>query len=146
MRSYVAKPAEVIPNRKWWVVDATGQSLGRVASQVATILRGKHKATFTPHVDTGDFVVVINAKDAKVTGQKMSDKKYYHHSGYPGGLREETYGHLLERRPTEPMRLAVRGMLPKNALGRAMIKKLKIYAGAEHPHSAQNPATFKLSA
>ncbi len=139
MRTYVAKPAEAQAGRKWWVLDAKGQSLGRLASTAATLLRGKHKPTFTPHVDTGDFVVIVNAGQVKVTGAKADDKMYYNHSGYPGGLREESFRHLSARRPETPIRLAVKGMLPKNVLGRQMIKKLKIYATAEHPHAAQKP-------
>ncbi len=139
MKTYVAKPAEALETRKWWVVDAEGQSLGRVASRVASVLRGKHKPTFTPHVDTGDFVVVINAARVKLTGNKATDKKYYRYSGYPGGLREENFEHLVARKPTAPVELAVRGMLPKTVLGRRMIRKLKVYATAEHPHVAQGP-------
>ncbi len=139
MGTYVAKPLEAQATRKWWVLDAKGQSLGRLASTAATLLRGKHKATFTPHVDTGDFVVIVNASEVAVSGAKPDDKKYYRHSGYPGGLREESFRHLSARRPEEPVRLAVKGMLPKNKLGREMIKKLKIYSTAEHPHAAQKP-------
>ncbi len=139
MGTYVAKPLEAQATRKWWVLDAKGQSLGRLASTAATLLRGKHKAIFTPHVDTGDFVVIVNAAEVAVTGAKADDKMYYRHSGYPGGLREENFRHLSDRRPAEPIRLAVKGMLPKNKLGREIIKKLKIYSTAEHPHAAQKP-------
>jgi large subunit ribosomal protein L13 len=139
MRTYVAKPAEALVGRRWWVLDAKGQPLGRLASTAATLLRGKHKPTFTPHVDTGDFVVIVNAGQVAVTGNKSNDKLYYHHSGYPGGLREESFGHLSKRRPEAPIRAAVKGMLPKNTLGRQIIKKLKIYPTAEHPHAAQQP-------
>ncbi len=139
MRTYVAKPAEAQANRRWWVLDAKGKPLGRLASTAATLLRGKHKPTFTPHVDGGDFVVIVNASDVKVTGSKADDKMYYHHSGYPGGLREENFRHLSARRPEAPVHAAVKGMLPKNKLGRAMLKKLKVYATAEHPHAAQQP-------
>ena len=139
MRTFVAKPHEAITQRKWWVVDAQNQPLGRVASRVATLLRGKHKVTFTPHVDTGDFVIVVNVKDIKVTGNKADDKLYRRHSGYPGGIYERTYNQLLELKPDQPLTLAVRGMLPKNVLGRQMIKKLKVYPSSAHPHAAQQP-------
>lgn len=121
------------------MLDAKGQPLGRMASRIAHVLRGKHKPTFTPHVDTGDFVIVINAKQAKLTGSKGEDKKYYTHSGYPGGIKERSYRELLDRHPDGPLRAAVRGMLPKNTLGRKMLSKLKIYPTAEHPHAAQQP-------
>ena len=139
MRTFVAKPQEAIATRKWWVVDAQNQPLGRVASRVATLLRGKHKVTFTPNVDTGDFVIVLNATTIKVTGKKADQKLYRRHSGYPGGIYERTYSQLLELKPDAPLTLAVRGMLPKNVLGRQMIKKLKVYASAQHPHAAQQP-------
>jgi large subunit ribosomal protein L13 len=139
MRTYTAKPAEAQSGRKWWVLDAKGQPLGRLASSAAVLLRGKHKASFTPHVDLGDFVVIVNAGQVAVTGRKAKDKTYYHHSGYPGGLREESFEQLSARRPEAPVRAAIKGMLPKNRLGRQMIKKLKIYASAEHPHAAQKP-------
>jgi len=142
MRTFVAKPEVARTERKWWVVDAKDQPLGRVASQVAVLLRGKHKPTFTPHVDTGDFVIVINAAQAKMTGRKAEDKVYYHHTGYPGGIKGEPYNKLVARKPAEPLTLAVRGMLPKNVLGRQMIKKLKVYATAQHPHAAQLPQAF----
>lgn len=139
MRTYSAKPAEAYASRKWWVLDAKGQPLGRLASTAAALLRGKHKTTFTPHVDTGDFVIVINAAEVMVTGSKEDNKIYYHHSGYPGGLREETFGHLRSRRPNVPVEKAVKGMLPKNSLGRSLLTKLKVYPTAQHPHAAQQP-------
>lgn len=144
MRTYNAKPAEAQAARQWWVVDAEGQPLGRVASKVATILRGKHKPTFTPHVDTGDFVVVINAEKVKATGQKLDQKKYYSHSGYVGHLKSQTLREAIARRPEMPIKHAVKGMLPKNVLGRQLIKKLKVYAGSEHPHTAQKPQVLPL--
>ena len=137
MKTYSAKPGEI--QRDWYVVDAEGQTLGRLATQIAERLRGKGKPQFTPHVDTGDFVVVVNAEKVRVTGQKLDQKIYYHHSGYPGGLRERTLRQQLERRPEEVLRRAVKGMLPKNRLASAQLRKLKIYAGPEHPHAAQNP-------
>lgn len=144
MRTYVAKPAEAQATRKWWVVDAQDLPLGRVASRIASVLRGKHKPTYTPHVDTGDFVIVVNADKVKLTGRKASDKKYYRHSGYPGGIREENYAHLLQRKPDVPIQKAVKGMLPKNVLGRQMLTKLKVYATAEHPHAAQKPERLEI--
>jgi large subunit ribosomal protein L13 len=142
MKTFNAKPSEI--ERDWYVVDAEGQTLGRLAVRIADALRGKNKPTFTPHVDTGDFVVVVNAGKVAVTGKKLDDKFYYRHSGYPGGLRTRTLREQLERRPTEVLRKAVKGMLPRNRLGRAQIRKLKIYAGAEHPHGAQKPKQLKL--
>jgi large subunit ribosomal protein L13 len=142
--TYVAKPLEVAANRKWWVVDAKGMPLGRLASRVAQVLRGKHKPIYTPHVDTGDFVVVVNAAQVKVTGNKANDKKYYTHSGYPGAIRSESFRHLVVRRPERPIELAVKGMLPKNVLGRQMLAKLKVYGEGEHPHQAQQPETLKV--
>ncbi|MBA3534512.1 MAG: 50S ribosomal protein L13 [Ardenticatenales bacterium] len=142
MKTYSAKPAEI--ERDWWVVDAKGQTLGRLASRIAMILRGKHKAIFTPHIDTGDYVIVLNAEQIHVTGDKMDAKIYYRHSGYPGGLRERTLREQLQKFPERPIEIAVKGMLPKNSLGRAMLKKLKVYAGTEHPHSAQQPKTLEL--
>ena len=139
MRTQSAKPIDVQANRKWWLVDATGVPLGRLASRVATVLRGKHKASFTPHVDTGDFVIVINADKVKVTGQKADSLKYFRHSGYPGSMKEETFRHAIQRKPALPIQHAVKGMLPKNVLGRQMFGKLKVYAGTQHPHSAQKP-------
>jgi large subunit ribosomal protein L13 len=139
MRTFVAKPKDAASQRQWWVVDAQGQSLGRVASRVASILRGKHKPSFTPHVDTGDFVIVVNATQIKVTGDKADKKLYYRHSSYPGGITQRTYSELLAKKPEAPLTLAVRGMLPKNVLGRQLIKKLKVYPTAQHPHAAQQP-------
>jgi large subunit ribosomal protein L13 len=144
MSTYVAKPAEAIATRKWYVVDATDQPLGRLASRIASVLRGKHKPTYTPHVDTGDFVIVINAEKAKLTGAKVDDKMYYRHSGYPGAIKGESYRHLLVRHPDAPITLAVKGMLPKNVLGRQMLEKLKVYGTAEHPHRAQKPETLAV--
>lgn len=142
MRTFVAKPEVASGERKWWVIDAQNQPLGRVASRVATLLRGKHKPTFTPHVDTGDFVIVVNAQQIKVTGGKEDKKLYYRHSGYPGGITSRTYAELLAKKPDAPLTLAVRGMLPKNVLGRQLIKKLKVYPTAQHPHAAQQPQAF----
>jgi large subunit ribosomal protein L13 len=137
MKTYSAKPGEIA--RDWYVVDAEGLTLGRLATQIADTLRGKRKPAYTPHIDTGDFVVVVNAEKIQVTGNKLDQKRYYRHSGYPGGLRSRTLREQLERRPTEVLRVAVKGMLPKNRLARQQITKLKIYAGPEHPHEAQNP-------
>jgi len=137
MKTYTAKPGEI--SRDWYVVDADGQTLGRLATQIADTLRGKRKPQYTPHVDTGDFVIVVNAEKIRVTGNKLDQKRYYRHSGYPGGLRSRTLREQLDRRPTEVLRVAVKGMLPKNRLARQQITKLKIYAGPEHPHEAQNP-------
>jgi large subunit ribosomal protein L13 len=144
MSTFVAKPAEASATRKWFVVDATNQSLGRLASRVASVLRGKHKPTYTPHVDTGDFVIVINADKVKLTGAKVTDKMYYRHSGYPGAIRGEAYRDLVSRHPDAPITLAVKGMLPKNILGRQMLEKLKVYGTAEHPHRAQKPETLAV--
>ncbi|GAA1291275.1 MULTISPECIES: 50S ribosomal protein L13 [Planotetraspora] len=143
MRTFSPKPNDV--ERQWYVIDATDVVLGRLASHVATLLRGKHKPIFAPHVDTGDFVIVINADKIALTGNKLEQKKAYRHSGYPGGLRAVTYGELMEKRPDRAVEKAVRGMLPKNALGRKMAKKLKVYAGTEHPHQAQKPVTFEIT-
>jgi large subunit ribosomal protein L13 len=137
MKTYSAKPGEV--TREWYLVDAEGKTLGRLATQIADTLRGKRKPQYTPHVDTGDFVIVVNAEKIQVSGNKLDQKRYYRHSGYPGGLRSRTLREQLERRPTEVLRVAVKGMLPKNRLARQQITKLKIYAGPEHPHEAQNP-------
>jgi large subunit ribosomal protein L13 len=137
MKTYSAKPGEI--TREWYLVDAEGKTLGRLATQIADTLRGKRKPQFTPHVDTGDFVIVVNAEKIQVTGHKLDQKRYYRHSGYPGGLRSRTLREQLERRPTEVLRVAVKGMLPKNRLARQQITKLKIYAGPVHPHEAQNP-------
>ena len=142
MKSFIAKPAEV--ERKWYVVDADGKTLGRLASEVASVLRGKNKPTFTPHVDCGDYVIVINAEKVAVTGKKRNEKIYKKHTGYPGGLREITFDKLQQKKPEEIIRHAVKGMLPDGALGRQMFKKLKVYAGAEHPHTAQKPETLEI--
>jgi large subunit ribosomal protein L13 len=142
MKTWNAKPGEV--ERRWYLVDADGKTLGRLATRVADTLRGKDKAQYTPHVDTGDFVVVVNAEKVAVTGNKLDDKRYYRHSGYPGGIRSRTLREELERRPTEVIRKAVRGMLPRNRLGRAQLTKLKVYAGPDHPHEAQAPKPLKL--
>jgi len=142
--TYYAKKDEV--PREWVLIDATDQVLGRVASEVAQILKGKRKPQYTPHVDTGDFVVIINADKIKVTGAKATDKIYYHHSGYPSGLKEESFATAMKKHPERVIEHAVKGMLPKNTLGRAMGKKLKVYAGPDHPHKAQNPREIKLEA
>ena len=143
MKSYMAK-AETM-ERKWYVVDAEGMVLGRLASQVAAILRGKHKPIFTPHVDCGDYVIVINAEKVKLTGNKMTDKVYTRHTGYPGGQRFATPADYLAKKPTFLIEKAVKGMLPKTRLGDKLLSNLKVYAGAEHPHAAQNPKTIKLN-
>ena len=137
MKTYTAKPGEI--ERSWYVVDAESKTLGRLATQIADVLRGKGKPAYTAHVDTGDFVIVVNAEKIHVTGQKLDQKIYYRHSGYPGGLRTRTLREQLDRRPEEVIRKAVRGMLPKNRLAAAHLKKLKVYAGPDHPHAAQNP-------
>ncbi len=142
MKTYSAKPGEIA--RDWYLVDADGQTLGRLATRIADMLRGKGKAAYTPHVDTGDFIVVVNAEKIHVTGNKLDQKRYYRHSGYPGGLRSRTLREQLDRRPTEVLRTAVKGMLPKNRLARQQINKLKIYTGPEHPHEAQAPKPLKL--
>ncbi len=142
MKTISAKEQDL--QRDWYVVDAQGQTLGRLASNIVTILRGKHKPIFTPHVDCGDYVVVINADKIHVTGQKMTQKNYYRHSGYPGGLRQITLRDQLQKFPTRVLETAVRGMLPKNRLGRRMFKKLKVYAGPDHPHTAQQPKSLEL--
>ena len=142
MKTYSAKPHEV--DQKWLLVDAEGQTLGRVATAIATRLRGKHKPEYTPHIDTGDFVVVINADKVRVTGNKAKDKIYHSHSGFPGGLKSISFEMLLEKAPERVIKQAVKGMLPRNSLGRAMFKKLKVYAGAEHPHTAQQPESVHL--
>ena len=143
MRTYSPKAGEV--TRAWHVIDATDVVLGRLASQTAILLRGKHKTIFAPHMDTGDFVIIINADKVALTGSKLEQKKAYRHSGYPGGLKAETYEQLLEKHPTRAVEKAVRGMLPKNSLGRQMISKLKVYAGDTHPHAAQQPSPFEIS-
>jgi large subunit ribosomal protein L13 len=142
MKTWNAKPGEV--ERRWYVVDADGKTLGRLATQIADTLRGKRKPQYTPHVDTGDFVVVVNAEKIAVTGKKLDEKLYRRHSGYPGGLRSRPLRAELKRRPTEVLRTAVKGMLPRNRLGRAQLTKLKIYAGPEHPHVAQDPKPLPL--
>lgn len=140
--TFMANPQNV--ERKWYVVDAEGKTLGRVASQIAAILRGKHKPTFTPHTDCGDFVIVVNAEKIHLTGKKLTDKFYRRHSGFPGGLKEIAYKHLLETRPTRALEVAIKGMLPHNRLGRQMYRKLKVYAGPEHPHAAQQPTALGI--
>jgi large subunit ribosomal protein L13 len=141
MKTYSAKPREI--EQSWYLVDAEGETLGRLATEIADVLRGKRKPAYTPHVDTGDFVVVVNAEKIHVTGNKLEQKIYYRHSGYPGGLRQRTLAEQLQRRPEEVIRKAVKGMLPKNRLAAAQLRKLKVYAGPEHPHEAQNPAPLK---
>ncbi len=143
MRTYTPKPGDV--TRVWHVIDATDVVLGRLASQVAILLRGKHKPTFAPHVDTGDFVVIINADKVALTGNKMALKQAYRHSGYPGGLRAIPYTELMAKSPERAVEKAVRGMLPKNSLSRQQLRKLKVYAGAEHPHAAQKPVPFEIT-
>ncbi len=142
MKSFIAKPLEV--ERKWYVIDAEGETLGRMASKVASVLRGKNKPTYTPHVDCGDYVIVINADKVAVTGKKRKEKVYKHHTGYPGGLRQLTFEEMMVKHPTEVVRHAVKGMLPKGKLGRQMYKKLKVYAGPEHNHSAQKPEVMEV--
>ena len=142
MKTFSAKPHEV--TRDWFVVDASGKVLGRLATEIARRLRGKHKAIYTPHVDTGDYIVVVNVDKIRVTGNKATDKKYYRHSGYPGGIYETTFEKLLQRHPERVLEKAVKGMLPKGPLGYAMLKKLKCYAGAEHPHAAQQPKVLEI--
>ena len=140
MNTYMANPAKI--EKKWYVVDATGYTLGRLASEVAKILRGKNKPEFTPHVDTGDFVIIVNAANVKVTGKKLDQKVYYHHSDYVGGMKETTLREMLAKKPEKVVELAVKGMLPKGPLGRQMMTKLHVYAGAEHNHQAQKPETL----
>lgn len=142
MKTYYAKPGEV--ERAWWVVDAEDVVLGRLATEVAAILRGKKKPQYTPHVDTGDFVIVINADKVRVTGKKVTDKEYCHHTGHPGGLRSETFQEAMQKHPERVIEHAVKGMLPKNTLGRQMAKKLKVYTGPDHPHAAQKPQKYEL--
>jgi len=142
MKTYMARPKEV--TRKWYIVDAEDKPLGRLASEVAKILRGKHKPTYTPHTDTGDHVIVINAEKVKLTGKKLDKKFYRHHSLYPGGLSEISYRHFLAEKPEKAIEIAVKGMLPKNSLGRAMFRKLKVYRGPEHKHEAQKPEKLEL--
>src|SRR5262245_39381565 len=142
MTTYTAKPGEL--QREWYLVDAEGKPLGRLATEIADTLRGKGKPSYTPHVDTGDFVIVVNAEKVRVTGKKLDEKMVYSHSGYPGGLKSRTLREQLERRPTEVIRKAVKGMLPRNRISRAQLRKLKIYAGPEHPHTAQAPKELKI--
>jgi len=142
IKTYTPKPEDI--QREWFVIDAKDQTLGRLATQIAQILRGKHKPIFSPHMDVGDFVIVINCEKIRVTGNKLDDKRYYRHSGYPGGIRSVTLRQQLDKFPDRVIRTAVRGMLPKNKLGRQMIKKLKVYAGENHPHQAQKPKVFEL--
>lgn len=141
-KTFVTKPSDI--QRQWWVVDAEGQTLGRLASKIAPILRGKHKPTYTPHLDNGDFVIIINCDKIVVTGNRLDDKNYYRHSGYMGGLKTMTLREMMNKHPNRVIEQAVRGMLPKGPLGRAMLKKLKVYAGSEHPHSAQSPQVLEL--
>jgi len=143
VRTYTPKAGDA--QRQWLVIDATDVVLGRLASQVAVLLRGKHKATFAPHVDMGDFVVVINADKVDLTGAKLEQQRAYRHSGYPGGLKSRTYAEMLDKHPAKAVEKAVRGMLPKNSIGRAQLSKLKVYAGAEHPHQAQKPQPFEIT-
>lgn len=142
MKTFMASPATI--DRKWYVVDAEGKTLGRLASEVAKVLRGKNKPIFTPHIDTGDYVIVVNAEKIKVTGKKLDQKIYYNHSDYVGGMRETTLRELMAKKPEKVIELAVKGMLPKGPLGRAMIKKLHVYAGPEHNHAAQKPEVLEL--
>ena len=142
MNTYMANPAKI--ERKWYVVDAEGQTLGRLASEIAKVLRGKNKHVFTPHVDTGDYVIVINAEKISVTGKKLDQKIYYNHSDYVGGMKETTLREMMAKKPEKVIELAVKGMLPKGPLGRSMITKLHVYAGAEHPHAAQKPEELKF--
>ncbi len=141
MRTYQAKKEEL--SRQWYLINAEGKVLGRLSTELVNILRGKNKPSYTPHVDTGDFVVVVNAEKVTLTGKKMKDKVYYHHTGYPGGIKEASAEKLLAKKPTEMIRMAVKGMLPKTSLGRQMLRKLKIYAGPSHPHEAQKPIPFE---
>src|ERR1044072_4484162 len=144
MKTFVATPEN--RQRDWYIVDAEGKTLGRLATQIADMLRGKRKPEFTPHCDTGDFVVVINAEKIRVTGKKMEQKLYWRHSGYPGGIRSRTLAEMLERQPEEVIRKAVKGMIPRTKLGRAQLRKLKVYAGTDHPHAAQQPKTIEIEA
>lgn len=142
MKTYVAKPSTI--KRDWFVIDADGLTLGRLATEIALRLRGKHKPEYTPFMDTGDYIIVINASKVKVTGNKTHDKMYYRHSGYPGGLKSESFEKLIARKPESVIEIAVRGMLPKGPLGRAMFRKLKVYAGEQHDHAAQQPQVLKI--
>jgi large subunit ribosomal protein L13 len=143
MKTYVAKPTD--RERNWLIVDASDKTLGRLATQIADALRGKRKPTYTPHIDTGDFVIVINAEKIHVTGNKLAQKRYYRHSGYPGGLKSRSLADMLDRRPEEVIRIALKGMLPRNRLARRQITKLKVYAGPDHPHAAQQPQPMEIS-
>jgi large subunit ribosomal protein L13 len=143
MKTYTATPADI--EHRWYVVDADGMVLGRLATEVANLLRGKHKPIYAPHLDTGDFVIVVNAEKIVVTGNKRENKRYWRHSGYPGGIRSRTLGELLEQRPEEVIRKAVKGMLPRNRLARQQLRKLKVYAGPEHPHQAQQPKDLEIT-
>jgi len=143
MKTYSAKPGDI--QRKWLIVDAQDKTLGRIATEIARVLRGKHKAQYTPHMDTGDFVVVVNAAKVRVTGRKEADKIYYRHTGYPGGIRSANFKTMIEKHPERVIEQAVKGMLPKNSLGRTIYKKLKVYAGAEHPHEAQQPQAMSIA-
>ena len=143
MKTYQAKKEEL--EHQWYLVNAEGRVLGRLASGVAKILKGKHKPTYTPHLDTGDFIIVVNAEKVSLTGKKLKDKIYYHHTGYPGGIKAVSAEKLLAKKPAEMIRMAVKGMLPKNSLGRQMLRKLKVYAGPNHPHEAQKPIPLELS-
>ena len=142
MKTFSAKPESV--ERDWYVVDATDKTLGRLATEVARRLRGKHKPEYTPHVDTGDYVVIVNAEKVRVTGNKTKDKMYYHHTGYPGGIKEASFEKMIEKAPERVIEIAVKGMLPKNPLGRAMYRKLKVYAGPDHVHAAQQPQILEI--
>ena len=142
MKSFIAKPHEV--EHKWYVVDAEGKTLGRLASEIASVLRGKHKPIYTPHVDTGDYVIIVNAEKVEVTGKKRQQKMYRHHTGFPGGLKEYTFEKMLERKPEDILKRAVKGMLPKGPLGRQMASKLKVYCGPNHQHEAQQPETLEI--
>lgn len=142
MKTFSAKPETV--QRDWYIVDADGKTLGRLAAEIAHRLRGKHKPEYTPHVDTGDYIVVVNAEKVAVTGNKTTDKMYHHHTGYPGGLKSMSFEKLIDRAPERVIQSAVKGMLPRNPLGRAMFKKLKVYAGAEHPHASQQPQELSI--
>ncbi|MCL4871962.1 MAG: 50S ribosomal protein L13 [Anaerolineae bacterium] len=144
MKTYVTKPADADESRRWYIVDAEGQTLGRLASQIATVLKGKHKPIYSPSVDCGDYVVVINAEKIQVTGRRMEQKMYYRHSGYPGGLSTISLQHQLGKHPHRVLQAAIKGMLPKNVLGRKMLAKLKVYAGSEHPHQAQQPVAMEI--
>jgi large subunit ribosomal protein L13 len=142
MNTFMASPATI--ERKWYVVDASGKTLGRLSSEVAKVLRGKNKPIFTPHIDTGDYVIIVNADKVKVTGKKLDQKKYYHHSDYVGGMKETSLKEMIAKKPEKVVELAVKGMLPKGPLGREMYKKLFVYAGAEHPHAAQKPEVLDV--